>query len=96
MPDIATVNTSGPITTVVRPITAIICPITALIGPVRATIGHITGITGGRGLASSPAGPPLSQLKELAEKAWRSMSKQITVRLVSSIASRFSYSGFGI
>jgi len=44
MPDIiATVNTSGRITTAVRPITAIICPITALIGPVRATIGRVTG-----------------------------------------------------
>ena len=54
MPDIiATVNTSGHITTVVRPITAIICPITALIGPVRATIGRITVIIG-RGSASNP------------------------------------------
>jgi hypothetical protein len=52
MPDIiATLNTSGRITTVVRPITAIICPITALIGPaaigrVTGTIGRITAIIG--------------------------------------------------
>jgi len=46
MPDIATVNTSGRITTVVRPITAIICPTTVLIGPVRAIIGRVTRTIG--------------------------------------------------
>ena len=46
MPDIATVNTSGRITIVVRPITAIICPTTVLIGPVRAIIGRVTRTIG--------------------------------------------------